>query len=503
MEKKERKFWAVSVMRRTSDRKIIAVAVVDDYIENNETADMFITSPSFIYEHMGTIHNIVPKANGEYVMVGCRSERLVDSARFKVKIPSLNAVIYTFNILLSNHMDACGRCELLMAELTDRMTVGMARVALGDVYIPISEMEVKKMVVNTTKYVMACSKYKSTDGTRICNLYNGVFVKDKIDSPMGLDTDPMKYSRIKFNPDKHFYRAAKMRGERLELLPLMGACGIVQADKVLSRLKEMLKDSRIRHENGRYIVDDLVLYEDTELPNGITEISGARLYDKCHYIAFPPSLRKLADGCFEDSEICCAEFREGIKELPERCFADSSLQSVKIPASVKLIHSSCFKGCSDLRGRLSLGAVKIWRNAFEDAGIDKIDLPNAKEIGPRAFRDCNRLASVRFDAVEEIYVEAFRDCKNLVLVSFGENVRVINDGAFYGCRSLCKGIGAILFPPTLRLIGKGAFTTKWLKRVYVPSSAVIQEGAFPKNVDILKYVSTEHMNVMLRANKDR
>ncbi len=177
---------------------------------------------------------------------------------------------------------------------------------------------------------------------------------------------------------------------------------------------------------------------------------------------------------------------------------------------------------------------RIGRNAFRDAVLSEIDIPDGvTEIGEGAFADCDFLESVTLprglseissytfrscDKLKRVTIKsditrigdsAFASCEQLEELVIPESVTFIGDDAFYGCSTLTninipknltaiskytfsnmKALTEITIPERVTEIGDGAFSyCSSLSRVNMPANVkVIGESAF-SNCSVLAGIS--------------
>lgn len=121
--------------------------------------------------------------------------------------------------------------------------------------------------------------------------------------------------------------------------------------------------------------------------------------------------------------------------------------------------------------------TEIESNAFEDSGIEYIDIPDNDEvIGHDAFSSCQNLRSVSFGTgLEIIENSTFYNCNNLEEIDIPGNVKKINYHAFMECTNLRK----VTLNEGLKFIGSGVFQNcKSLTRIRIPDSVEEIEGGF-------------------------
>ena len=131
-----------------------------------------------------------------------------------------------------------------------------------------------------------------------------------------------------------------------------------------------------------------------------------------------------------------------VVSIGERAFSGcADITGVNIPSTVTEIGAYAFNQCSSLRGVLTIGE-------------------NIVSIGRSAFYGCSSITKVQFNAVAcesmggSKSATAFANCRSLTVVSFGPNVKIIPDYAFFGMDLLqCEW----QMPRALEYVGEYAF----------------------------------------------
>lgn len=211
--------------------------------------------------------------------------------------------------------------------------------------------------------------------------------------------------------------------------------------------------------NGLPVISNIKFASDeVTIPEGIYYFS--KSFGGAYMITFPKSLVKLGNKCFDfDEDILQVNFTGSIQSIPARFAAESNIQVFNYPEELDLetIEEFAFDGCMDLRSDLICKVQYIKKCAFKDTSIQKVIIPNCKEIGAGAFKDCLKLQTVKL----------------------GDSV-IIKDYAFCGCSKLSH-----IDLRGATYIGKNAFKgCKKLKDVLVRKGTHIAEDAFHKNTNI-------------------
>lgn len=251
------------------------------------------------------------------------------------------------------------------------------------------------------------------------------------------------------------------------------------------------------------------------IPNGITSI-GESCFSGCpnlHSISLPSSLINIGDNAFSSSGIAEINLQEGMTYLSWNLFGICySLTQIRIPSTVTSLMPRAFWRCKYLESITFSSSLTILDyGAFEGCealtSVDLSELHSLKKIGNTCFQYCTKLESVIFpDELEEIGLKVFDVCQSLqniklssslksiaseikesvtieyssdskILVEcfkgwsslkeiqigklifdnreiiISDSIEIINPNAFNNCRNL----KTIIFPATIKSIGKGAF----------------------------------------------
>ena len=228
-----------------------------------------------------------------------------------------------------------------------------------------------------------------------------------------------------------------------------------------------------------------------DLPNTLTTIQDAAFYNctKLKEITLPNSVTQLGEGVFQGcSSLSQVRLSENLKTLPtstfdgckaltefdfagiteigEAAFQNTGIQILDLPTTVKTLGESAFAH-SALQEIWSLGGVEtLPTDVFAYTQIQTFDIPQGLYIAPGAF-EYSALQKVATGIdVTEINDGAFRNCRKLTSVELNEDVTRIGDNAFRACTALTS----IDFPESLVSIGDYAFYTSGLTSLVVPNT---------------------------------
>lgn len=228
-----------------------------------------------------------------------------------------------------------------------------------------------------------------------------------------------------------------------------------------------------------------------DLPNTLTTIQDAAFYNctKLKEITLPNSVTQLGEGVFQGcSSLSQVRLSENLKTLPtstfdgckaltefdfagiteigEAAFQNTGIQILDLPTTVKTLGESAFAH-SALQEIWSLGGVEtLPTDVFAYTQIQTFDIPQGLYIAPGAF-EYSALQKVATGIdVMEINDGAFRNCRKLTSVELNADVTRIGDNAFRACTALTS----IDFPESLVSIGDYAFYTSGLTSLVVPNT---------------------------------
>ena len=218
------------------------------------------------------------------------------------------------------------------------------------------------------------------------------------------------------------------------------------------------------------------------IPEGVTELE-EHLFKGCREIEtvnLPTTLKRLSVGAFayctnlrkinlENIEIfetkCLLATSitninlQNARVIGQQAFCNCALKSIRLPEGVEL-HYGAFAGCKGLSGELEIpeGVEEIPENGFVNSGITTLKLPSSlRKVGSTAFMDCH----------------------NLSLIKGGQNVTLINQGAFEGCPSTV--MDQILNWP-ITGYGLNVFEEKFPKGEFIPRTGIEGQCQLPEEL---------------------
>lgn len=240
--------------------------------------------------------------------------------------------------------------------------------------------------------------------------------------------------------------------------------------------------------------------EDFVIPNKVTSIGDSALYEcgKIKEIVIPNSITQISQSMFAwCTALTSVDIPNSVESIGSSAFAYCrALKNITIPSSIKSIKgNTTFYDCpfervdiSDLaawmaidfekggccpawysKGKLYLngelitnlnledgitvskyafignqdikslvvGAVTIGNYAFQESGVETIDVGNATSIGAHAFDKCDNLTSINLKGtVDCLNTQTFYMCDSLINVTIPNNIIEIGNCCFQACYSL-------------------------------------------------------------------
>lgn len=165
------------------------------------------------------------------------------------------------------------------------------------------------------------------------------------------------------------------------------------------------------------------------------------------------------------SESVCVQ--EGIEQIGANAFENAEISSVSLPNSLYRICEYAFSNCRNLKNISIPEQVKsIDAYAFRASGIKDIELGAVETIGKGAFEN-SRVEFLKIPGtVKVIEIGMFEFCSELKEVWLEKGVNRIEKDAFYGCDSLIK----VYIPSSVIEINDNAFEGRNMKIYGVANS---------------------------------
>lgn len=201
---------------------------------------------------------------------------------------------------------------------------------------------------------------------------------------------------------------------------------------------------------GRNAFESCAKLQDFEIPSSVSRIEEYAFYncDSLKDMVIPNTVKSLGTNLFNDcGELIRVRFEDGsrVNSLPGSMFYGcNKLETVKLPDGVTSIPASYFRDCSTLKHvDLPANLTSIGNYAFYNCS--KLENPafpaTLTSIGTEAFRGCSSLTEITIPSSirnNGIGTRAFQDCTRLKTVRWDEDSPMTTLGTylFYGCTSL-------------------------------------------------------------------
>ncbi len=173
------------------------------------------------------------------------------------------------------------------------------------------------------------------------------------------------------------------------------------------------------------------------MPAGLTHI-GAKAFTQCdslENIVIPSNVKTLGHFAFTSTGIRTIKIPSTVAQLGRGLFGNCrELRDADLPANLTEIPIRMFAGCSKLtRIKIPPTVNRIGEGAFENSGLNTIDLGTVARIESAAFKQCKGLTMVTLpQSVREIEKHAFDGCDNLASAFFLGKAPIMGNGVFRG-----------------------------------------------------------------------
>ncbi len=191
--------------------------------------------------------------------------------------------------------------------------------------------------------------------------------------------------------------------------------------------------------------EDTLVEGKIELPAGITQISAYAFsgMQGITEVVIPDGVESIGNYAFSGvKNIAAMDLPASVKSIGSYAFYDASVKTITGGLGIESVGDHAFAGPNDsLPNKINGSKLEIF--PFGDS---------LKEIGEYAFAGSALRAAENLNA-ETISKHAFASCESLAAVSFGEKVRLIDDGAFTRCIALKE----LVIPATVNTVSYSAF----------------------------------------------
>ena len=215
------------------------------------------------------------------------------------------------------------------------------------------------------------------------------------------------------------------------------------------------------------------------LPENIEVVSEWAFYgcEKLSSVIWNCKCDVISACCFaECSNLTNFDF-SNIKKIGRYAFWESGLQEICLPKSIEILEEGTFSGCSELQSvtwnctcdvipancffecsnltHFDFSVItKIEKYSFSRSGLQEVSFPeNIKIIEEGAFRECSGLRSVTWNCTcDVIPANCFSECSNLTNFDFS-NIKKIGRYAFWE-----SGLQEICLPKSIEILEEGTFS---------------------------------------------
>lgn len=208
-------------------------------------------------------------------------------------------------------------------------------------------------------------------------------------------------------------------------------------------------------------------------------------------VKLPAGLESIGEYAFmRCDDLTTIELPAGVTELGRGAFAYCrSMSSITLPSMYRIPDELLM--CTGLMAVEFAGAVtKIGKQAFSTCTkLTGIELPaTVNEIESGAFEQCTALTSMTFpqDVMLAIGDQAFRDCNKLADVKFPNWLVTVGENAFSGCSAITE----VKFYGMLERIGAGAFAG-------INMTTVSCDGPVPPEIDVTTFSNKTYSKAQL------
>lgn len=194
------------------------------------------------------------------------------------------------------------------------------------------------------------------------------------------------------------------------------------------------------------------------IPDGVTKI-GSYAFRGCsglQTVVLGDELLTIGKNAFERcSSLKSISIPNKVSIIQtETFYYCSSLSQVTLCEGLTTIETNAFIYCSSLRNIRLPKSITSLPGAFQNSGLQEIEIPEGVTELSYTFSDCNNLSKVILpSSLVKIGAYSFKGCTNLVSIALPQSVQVIGERAFGSCSNLNK----INLPQTITTIGSYAF----------------------------------------------
>ena len=171
-----------------------------------------------------------------------------------------------------------------------------------------------------------------------------------------------------------------------------------------------------------------------------------------------------------------------LTSIETNAFLGNQLTSVIIPSSVTRIGGNAFRENKLTSVIIPPSITSISSDTFRKNKLTSVIIPpSVTTIGDNAFKENQLISVVIPPSVTSISSDAFRKNK-LTSVIIPPSVTTIGYNTFKENQLI-----SVVIPSSVTSISNGAFASNKLTEVKVPKNCTVEDGAFDKGVNIIRY----------------
>ena len=161
-------------------------------------------------------------------------------------------------------------------------------------------------------------------------------------------------------------------------------------------------------------------------------------------VSLPATLTEITDSMFCNCiALSALTIPASVTKIGESAFRHSGIIEMTLPKSITSMGTSVFKSCANLKSivfETDMSLSTLPNSTFEECNIlESFTLPTSmKEIGEKAFYNCDGLKLLELDNVVTIGISAFNHCSNLKEINLPPTIKYLLKNAFYNCQKVEK-----------------------------------------------------------------
>lgn len=128
------------------------------------------------------------------------------------------------------------------------------------------------------------------------------------------------------------------------------------------------------------------------------------------------------------------QFGDKVTQIGNFFFENQRISSFKVPNNCKVLGDYCFYNCQNLESIDLNNCDKLGNRTFSGCTkLQNINWGKTRIIGEATFSNCSNISSIDLIEVDSICANAFKGCAGLKKVTISDNVKDIQQAAFYKC----------------------------------------------------------------------